>query len=308
MREIIALHRGISMCFKGIFVCVGICAASASFGFSNLYVFGDSLSDTGNDFAEVGTPPPPYYDGRFSNGPIWIDDLAAKLGVTDPAPSVLGGTDYAFGGSTATNISTVAPTISQEIGFFVTTGPGTFKSTDLVSLWGGANDFLNGELNPSLPASAIGADINSLYALGARNIIVPNLPDLGEVPLAIAQGPSTVAFLQTESAEFDVDLAAQIAAAQASDPGLRIYAPNVAGFVQGIMNDPGAYGFTDTTDELINAPAGTNPSTYLFWDDVHPTAAGQALIADLAFQAVPEPSAMVCLGFGVLVLLRRRKK
>ena len=46
--------------------------------YSQLVAFGDSLSDTGNVFAVTGTPVPPYYDGNYSNGPVWVDRLAQK--------------------------------------------------------------------------------------------------------------------------------------------------------------------------------------------------------------------------------------
>jgi len=70
--------------------------------YSNIYIFGDSLSDTGNlfnttsflqDFPDTSAlgipvlpPSPPYFEGRFSNGPIWIENLADELGI-DLAPS-----------------------------------------------------------------------------------------------------------------------------------------------------------------------------------------------------------------------------
>ena len=40
--------------------------------FEQIVVFGDSLSDNGNQYKNTGQPPsPPYYNGRFSNGPTW---------------------------------------------------------------------------------------------------------------------------------------------------------------------------------------------------------------------------------------------
>ena len=57
--------------------------ASAS-SFSSVIVYGDSLSDNGNLYALSGDtypPSPPYYDGRFSNGPVAVEQLAADLGV-----------------------------------------------------------------------------------------------------------------------------------------------------------------------------------------------------------------------------------
>ena len=62
--------------------------------------FGDSLSDVGNTYLAAGIPQsPPYYQGHYSNGPIWLEYLASKLGVAAPAPSLAGGLDNAWGGA-----------------------------------------------------------------------------------------------------------------------------------------------------------------------------------------------------------------
>src|SRR5437588_8056906 len=78
--------------------------------YRRLVVFGDSLSDNGNLFALTGFPPAPYYMGRFSNGPVWVEDLAQYLDV--PLD------DYAFGGANtdATNINGPFPGILAQIG------------------------------------------------------------------------------------------------------------------------------------------------------------------------------------------------
>ena len=69
--------------------------------YSAIYSFGDSLSDVGNAFIATGgaQPAPPYYSGVFSNGPIWLQDLAPMLGLPAPAPSLPpdNGSDYAIG-------------------------------------------------------------------------------------------------------------------------------------------------------------------------------------------------------------------
>ena len=65
---------------------------------TGIVAFGDSLSDTGNTFLAAGIPPAPYYQGHYSNGPIWLEYLAGRLGVAAPLPSLAGGTDNAWGG------------------------------------------------------------------------------------------------------------------------------------------------------------------------------------------------------------------
>src|SRR4051812_24277895 len=59
----------------------------------NLVVFGDSLSDVGNlslSNGNIETPSPPYFAGRFSNGPLWVDTLASSLGEPPLQPSYVG--------------------------------------------------------------------------------------------------------------------------------------------------------------------------------------------------------------------------
>ena len=78
----------------------------ADTSFSRVYVFGDSLSDTGNLASIFGPfPMPPFYKNRVSNGPVGVEVLAQKLGHTAEAslhligPSV--GSNYAVAGANA---------------------------------------------------------------------------------------------------------------------------------------------------------------------------------------------------------------
>src|SRR5271165_4400669 len=70
-----------------------------------IYSFGDSLSDVGNVFHLTGIPAPPYVNGQFSNGPVWLQSLAAGLGLAPLTASLLGGTDYAYGSGETGNTS-----------------------------------------------------------------------------------------------------------------------------------------------------------------------------------------------------------
>jgi phospholipase/lecithinase/hemolysin len=68
----------------GLAVIMSTRARSAP-AFEHLVVFGDSLSDTDNA-------------GRFSNGPVWVEHLADRLGLK-LSSSQTGGSNFAVGGS-----------------------------------------------------------------------------------------------------------------------------------------------------------------------------------------------------------------
>lgn len=75
-----------------------------------LFVFGDSYSDAGNSGLLTtgmppylsGFPPPPYANGRASNGPVAVEQLWSLYNPAAPPmqPSLAGGTNYAVNGAT----------------------------------------------------------------------------------------------------------------------------------------------------------------------------------------------------------------
>src|SRR5580698_8826324 len=89
-----------------------------------IYVFGDSYCDVGNIFiaTQGAEPPVPYYNGRFSNGPIWIEHVAGGLGLP-MTPYLAGGTDYAFGGAFATAPQPIPggtiPSVPQQVELYL---------------------------------------------------------------------------------------------------------------------------------------------------------------------------------------------
>jgi hypothetical protein len=70
----------------GIMLC--LCnAARASWRIESMLVFGDGGSDNGNSLALYGFPLKPYWKGRFSNGPVWDEFLAYRLGLLQANPA-----------------------------------------------------------------------------------------------------------------------------------------------------------------------------------------------------------------------------
>ena len=312
-----------------------------------IYAFGDSLSDVGNIYTATGgtIPAPPYVNGQFSNGPVWVQDLAAGLGLAPLTPSLLGGTDYAYGsGETApetfntSNVATdiLGPTgqLAQYEGFLTATSS-TADPNALYTIWIGSNDLVDILGTDPTHAAAdiltvaenIETTINDLAALGAKNFLVLTVPDLGDTPGAAAEGTAAQSALSTLAAGLDTTLVNGVGpipslAALATTDGLNLQALNTYLLLDSIVASPATYGFTNVTNECVstNPPDITgpgplnytecaNPNSYLFWDYEHPTASGQQIVANAALSLVsPEPGSVSLVGAGLigLALMRRR--
>ena len=293
------------------FFCLGSTNATAAL-FSGLFSFGDSLSDAGNTSLATGgaLPGAGYYNGRYSNGPVWVERLAGYLGLPAASPSLLGGTNSAWAGAYTLSGGSV-PTIAQQVALF-TGGGGSFLSTDLITLWGGANDFLlGGQLNPTVPAANILGIIPLLANAGAKTILLPNLPDLGDTPALLSTNDANSilgASLWTQG--FNQTLASQIAVLE-SAYGIDIVLLDIYAIGKALKNDPGAFGFTNTTDSALLTGNAAFADQYLYWDSVHPTSGVQDIFAQEGFKAlgVPEPSTTVILFlFGCSVIARRQRR
>lgn len=172
----------------GAIVLAPLCPAATVI--TALYVFGDSLSDSGNVsmFSGGANPGADYFAGRYSNGPVWVEQLATDyLHIAAPAPMLAGGTNHAWAGAYSSGGSDVPSAIAQVNGFIATGA--TFGPTDAVTIWIGANDILLGGINdPNIPVGHLVDAIGLLASAGATTIIVPNLPDLGDTPAISSLG------------------------------------------------------------------------------------------------------------------------
>jgi phospholipase/lecithinase/hemolysin len=279
--------------------------ATARAGPTQIIAFGDSLIDTGNVFAATGQLPAPYYDGRFSNGPVWVEYLAGRLGIAAPTPSLTGGTDYAWGGAeTGFGLSAAGtPNINSQVATFLASN--TPGAGQLVVLDGGANDFFIGQTNPAVPVANLAAAITALAGAGERTFVVQNLPQLGEIPASAGLPQAQRVALDQLTLAYDSLLSSTLDQLRSS-LGLTIGQVDLNRFLTDVRADPSAYGFTNTTTSALGDGVLTGDG-YLFWDDVHPTTAADKFIGDLAFESiVPEPSSLTLLATGAAVLLAAR--
>jgi phospholipase/lecithinase/hemolysin len=308
-----------------------------------IYAFGDSLSDVGNIFAATGgvEPAAPYANGQFSNGPVWVQDLAGELGLAPLKPSLEGGTDYAYGGAQTgttlfhtanpTDLAGAAGQVSQFEAAHATADPNA-----LYTIWIGSNDMraiagsnaTSSQIATDIGAAVVNVDsaISALAGEGAKNFLILTVPDLGKTPEAISGGPAAQAGASALAAAFDSTLVhgsgpiPSLATLAATD-GLNLHVLDTYSVLDSIVENPGTYGFTNVTSPClvgaINYAGGTPcaptvaaQDQYLFWDEIHPTAAGHEIIAADAFAAeAPEPGMLSLLSLGIVGVgfMRRRK-
>ncbi|MGZ9100618.1 MAG: autotransporter domain-containing protein [Brevundimonas sp.] len=279
---------------------VGAVASAASAQtYNRLVVFGDSLSDNGNLYAVTGnTNPlsPPYFNGRFSNGPVFTELLGFTAGRFTAGAPVTGSVNYAFGGARTDSQASPPGMRNQLLAY--TGGGGTFGANDLVSILGGANNIFQavpaasvspnpaGAIAPTALAAAADIDflVNSVATAGAGTILVGNLPNLALTP-QFNQGPFAAAAPLADFAgtTFNSSLLTRLMATAAAQPGANIILMDLYKIGPVLSANPGWFGLTNARDACFNGvTVCATPDTYLYWDSVHPTAAGHRLLAALA--------------------------
>lgn len=269
--------------------------------FSQLYVFGDSLSDDGNLFALTGglvPPSPPYFNGRFTNGPVWVELLAPRLGL-----QVNPDTNFAFGGATSGTQNTgnipnfpPLPGLQQEIDNFVAASPAV-DPNGLYTVYAGANDYLGaGTTDFVTVVNNIATAVTKLANAGARNFMLPNLPNLSIAPGASDREPFLQQLLAQISNAHNIALASTAQNLE-QNPNINVIYVDVGALFNNAIANPANFGFTNISTNLVpgagtdpnvrnfTLPAGVNPDQYLFWDLIHPTARAHQLVADTALKA-----------------------
>ena len=312
-------------------LCVLLAAWPQVTAAGEIYVFGDSLSDTGNLFLLTGgtsgdvftpdpdksprLPTPPYYEGARPTDPSGSSRLPPAWDWRFLSPFA-GGTNYAFIGAVTGPGSSSPfpiPTVKAQVNIYVNNATAAAPD-DLFVVWGGANDFLYGQTDPALPVSNLVQAIEMLHnEANATTFFVPNLPPLGRTPTGAALDPLGYDLLTTEfNALLDTELDTL-----RDTLGVTIHEFDVYTHFERLLADPLAYGLTNVTrtapaveedpsSPLFGYPTYPytlqfDPAESLFFDGVHPTARGHALLAEAAAESVPEPGTLVLFLAGLIL-------
>ena len=247
---------------------------------AQVIVYSDSLADNGNIYKLLGFPGPPYWQGRFSNGPVAVENMAAILGM----PLL----DYAYAAATAGVGNVFDGGTPDQLGDSGLPGITTAYNTTINSMsrdtirrslfvvYGGTPNFLEEGLETTVADQAVAnlvAVVADLQKRGARWILVPGLHDMGMAPGFTSQGPETAALATSLSKHFNQKLLAGLS------KGVLYF--DTFGLYQAMRTHPIAFGLKNVVDQCIDPNTGIpcpNPDQYLYWDFVHPTERVQIIL------------------------------
>lgn len=305
--------------------------------YDKLYVFSDSLADPGNAFQAtksaqifdrflgldipVTPPSPPYFEGRFSNGLVWVEELANDLNI-DLTPS--------------TDLSVLSPKfpISSPLTFNFTNGinvevspyfNGRTTEESVNFAFAGAKTGATGleefgDLIPGIQEQVEWfiedhqlvnqqADSDALYILsGGSNdyadAIIPNpkdvvnnieqeiqsLYDIGARDFLVSNLVDLNPFpnlIQTHNALLEQTLD-QL---EDSLTGINIATLDLNILFNDIVANPDDYGLANVIDPYLDPITLTptvdaDPDEYLLFDTIHPTAAVHDIINDFALTTI----------------------
>jgi phospholipase/lecithinase/hemolysin len=248
--------------------------------YTQLYVFGDSYSDSGSGYLDT-------------NGPTAVAYLAERLNIPftyygDPKYSKTQGLNFAISGAgTGAGAGRRYPTgemlgigmknqVDNFVAFTKTKDIPPFDpATTMFFFAGGLND--RGKPD-GYTRTNIEAEIDTLYDLGARRFMVAILP-------------TKIPQFATAGAAFNPELSKIPAEEQAKHPDIRIANSNWGAFLDEVITNPAKYGITDT----IHPCAGRNihhedttpcptPDTHFFYHEGHPSTAAHRAAGEMLYQ------------------------
>lgn len=294
---------------------------------SRVIAFGDSLTDggaysRGNSLilqSQAGVPKAAAdLVGKFSNSPgeVWIEVLARRLGTTiaperfevgaaspvvasNGANSAANATNYAQGGArvakvpgvgcnpNATGACTAQAAVPLVTQIDRALAKGNFNPTDLVVIWGGANDvFFNATMaGNEITAASVAAgraltaaetqllvakyviemeqaglaaiaQVKRVKAAGAQRVVLMTIPNAAQTPFGVAGGASTQALLTALSGAYNAQIKKEV---ELLDPGVLLV--DAGALASSWYSNPAANGFVNVQAPVCNVPAALGSSS-----------------------------------------------
>jgi phospholipase/lecithinase/hemolysin len=270
------------------------------------------LSDSGNAFVLTGdanTPPDfmlnpllipsaPYAKGghHFSNGATWVEQFGRSVGLGGSVQAALRtenpeATNFAVGAARSYNDG-VNFNLTRQVDTFLLRSGGVASPQALYVIEMGSNDIRDsfqiyaggGNGGPVLQAAlgSIAANIQRLYAAGAREFLVWAPPNVALTPAIRSLGPAAGGLATAVTLAFKGGLD-QVVAQLSALPGTSFARLDAFAILDAIVDDPAAFDLTNVTTACVTpnvAPFTCKPADeFLFWDGIHPTKVGHAILA-----------------------------
>jgi phospholipase/lecithinase/hemolysin len=311
-------HRSTNWTGRTIGTCLALALgipglATAQSRFSQVVVFGTSLSDPGNAFVLVGdqsTPPDfllnpllipsaPYAKGghHFSNGATWIEQFARAVGLGGSVKPALGSfsagaLNFAVGAARAYDDGNNF-NLTRQVQTFLERSGGVAPAGALYVIEMGSNDvrdafalYATGGNGGPIIMQALGsiaANIGRLHAAGAREFLVWVAPNVALTPAIRSLGPGAGGLALQVTQAFNGGLTQTLGQLAGALPGTSFLRLDAYRLLNEIVAQPATFGLTNATSACVTPGAVpfncAAPDGYLFWDGIHPTAAGHAILA-----------------------------
>ncbi len=264
-------------------------------------VFGDSLSDMGNAYNSIARVPqsPPYWNGRFSDGPVWAELVSQQIGLTIASGGgSSSNTNRAYGGARSGGgyTSFVIPNTGTQVNEY--TNNHWIQQTDLSVIWIGGNDFIGGgQQNPQVVVDNIANHVTVLNQNGGQQFLILDMPSLEKTPNYADESESNKQAMHARVIDYNSRLANDMAALETS-LSIDINVVGMLNMFESIYWNDSFYGITNPSEQACHSGDGLceqgdyivpNPEEYIFFDGLHPTATVQRLIADYVLEQIGSP-------------------
>lgn len=257
-------------------VLAGPAGAATISDYTSFHVLGDSLSDVGNVYRTThGIEPksPPYWRGRFSNGPVWADRVATAF----RAEGLPTG-NHAWGGAKARSDKDGIPDLALQALRYDALADSRKGDRPLVALFAGGNDILRAAPGSSgvdvvgrKAAGAVGTTAKILRADGVKDFLFFTLPDIGKIP-KYADDPKAGSRATNGVRAFNKALKSQVTTLRLTGANVKVV--DVNALFDDLLENPRKYGILNTKtpclgdgDRVCTKRQGIYRA---FFDGIHP--------------------------------------
>lgn len=227
-------------------------------------------------------PGEPYWESRFSNGPVWNEYLAPMLAIKNQDANHY--VNMAFAGSWAATYDhrlsvwnlirhplqslrnlvvgkLIPPSLGLGLQSYLMDNP-TLDPSSIYFIFSGANDYVNvlqfgnkidkKEMSPYIDnvVNSVEASVKALEKAGAKHIVIINIPPVGGAPRFIHTEDAV--FLNASIAKHNKRLEKKILNWEERMPRVKFTYVDISSYFEKARHAPEAYGFTNVEEPCID--------------------------------------------------------